>query len=206
MSESKSNPQNTTANTSTVKTSNANVSGNSGVTLAPIGNNNSTSLNLVENTVSSDPSVVAAALSASTTAFGKSAQIAADSISSNQQIDQASIDQSTGIAKASLALASKTLESANEQNVNSLDTINTLASGFATQLQGVVTSEQEALQQDQASSQVQLGNIVSALSTSFVQGSTSVNQSVIGEQTQIFKYAAIVVALIAIAYVLKKAA
>lgn len=204
MSESKSNPQNTTANTSTVSTTNANVSGNSGVTLAPQGDNNSTALTI--NTTSVDPSVVASALSASTTAFGNSAQIASDAISSNQSIDQASIDQSTGIAKASLAIASQTLESANEQNVNSLDTINTLASGFATQLEGVVTSEQAALQQDQASSQTQLGNIVSALSTSFVAGSTSVNQSVITEQTDIFKYLAIAAGLIGAVYFYKKAA
>ena len=105
-----------------------------------------------------------------------------------------------------MALVPQTLESANEQNVNSLDTINTLASGFATQLQGVVTSEQAALQQDQASSQTQLGNIVNALSTSFVQGSQSVNQQIIDEQQTIFKYVAIVAGLLGVVYFYKKAA
>lgn len=217
MSQSKSSPQNTTANTSTVSTTNNNVSGNSGVTLANNGTGNSSTLNLqtITNTknISTDPAVVASALSAATTAFGNSASVASDAISANQSIDQASIDQATGIAKASLALVSKTTESANAQNINSLDTINTLASGFATQLQGVVTSEQEALQQDQASSQVQLGNIVSALSTSFVQGSQSASTQVVNaaaaagqQETQVIKYIAIAVGLVAVVYFYRKAA
>lgn len=206
MSQSKSSPTNTTANTSQVKTTNNNVSGNSGVTLANNGTGNTSNLNLTENTVSADPAVIASALSSNATAFGTSAKLAQSAISSNQQIDQASIDQATGIAKASLALVSKTTESANEQNINSLDTINTLARGFATQLEGVVSSEQEALQQDQASSQVQLGNIVSALSTSFVQGSTSTDQSVINENTNIIKYLAIAAAVVGLGFALSRAA
>jgi hypothetical protein len=213
MSQSKSSPTNTTANTSTVSTTNNNVSGNSGVTLANNGTGNSSTLNLstVNNTL--DPAVVTAALSSNATAFGTSAQLAQSAISSNQSVDQATIDATTGLSKQALAIASGALASANEQNVNSLDTLNTLASGFATQLDGVVTSEQAALLQDQAASQTQLANVTNALTTSFVQGTTSANQSVINavsaagaQETDIIKYLAIAAGLIGAVYFYRKAA
>jgi hypothetical protein len=202
MSQSKSSPTNTTSNQTAVKTTNNNVSGTSGITLA--NNSGPTSLSVTTNTTSVDPSVVAAALSSSATAFGVSAKLAGQAINSNQEVDQASIDASTGLAKQSLEIANSAVTQEGQQNQYSLDTISTLASGFATQLEGVVASEQNALQQDQAASQTQLANVTQSLATSFVQGSQSADTQVVDSETTTLKYVLIGVVAIAAVYLLTK--
>lgn len=242
MSQSKSNPQNTTSNATSVNTTNNNVSGNSGLTLANTGagsqnlsvdastNTQSTTVSNSGNTADSnnttnigsitysDEGAIAAAndiasrsLSASTTAFGTSASLAQSALDSNTTVTQEGIDAATGISQSALALAAGALTSANATNVNSLDTINSLASGFATQLEGVVSSEQAALAQDQASSQTQLGNVTNALTSSFIQGSTSANQTVVNalqsasdNETKVFMYVALAAAVVAAAYFLTR--
>lgn len=245
MSSSKSNPQNTTSNATAVTTTNNNVSGNSGLTLANTGagsqalsvdastttnslsnlgntntsNSNNTSTYVDNSTnITTDDGAIAVAndiasrsLSAATTAFGTSAAFAQDALDSNTAVTQAGIDAATGISQSALGIASRALASANASNVNNIDTINTLASGFATQLEGVVTSEQAALQQDQASSQTQLGNVTNALTTSFIQGSTSANQTVVNalqsasdNETKVFMYIALAGAVVALYLIMKK--
>lgn len=235
MSGSQSKPTNTTSNATSVSTTNNNVSGNSGLTLANTGagsqalsvnastNNttNTTTLSGVSgNTVGAggsitvqnlDGSVVASALSAATTAFGTSATLAANALTDNSKTSQAAIDQATGLSQAALQIASSAVTSADQTNVNDIDSINDLASGFATQLEGVVTSEQAALQQDQASSQTQLANVTNALTTSFIQGSTSANQTVVNalqsasdNETEVFKYIAIAGAVVALFLLLRE--
>jgi hypothetical protein len=206
MSQSKSSPTNTTSNQTAVKTTNNNVSGTSGITLA--NNSGPTSLsvtaNTTTNTTSVDPQVVAAALSSNATAFGVSANVATQAINSNQKIDQATIDASTGLAKQSLNIAQSAVTQEGQQNQYSLDTISTLASGFATQLEGVVASEQNALEQDQAASQTQLANVTQSLATSFVQGSQSADTQVVDSETTTLKYVLIGVVAIAAVYLLTK--
>lgn len=241
MSQSKSNPQNTTSNATSVDTTNNNISGNSGLTLANTGagsqslavdastntqsttvsgtgNGNQVGAGGVLNIVQTDDGAIAAAngiasrsLSAATTAFGTSASVAQSALDSNTAVTQEGIDAATGISQSALALAAGALTSANATNANSLDTINTLASGFATQLQGVITSEQAALQLDQASSQTQLGNVTNALTSSFIQGSTSANQTVVNalqsasdNETKVFMYVALAAAVVAAAYFLTR--
>lgn len=210
MSQSKSSPTNTTSTANQVNTVNKNVSGNTGTTLTNDGGNQNLTLTTtnVSNTtnVSTDQgaikvagSIASQGISAATTAFGISADVAQHAVDSNVVLSQDFLRAAQGL-----------VESANSSNANSLDTINTLASGFATQLQGVISSEQEALAASAFENQKQLGNVVSALNQSFIQGSTSANQSVINavsgagaQETLVIKYVAFAVAAIAIVMLTK---
>lgn len=165
MSKSQSNPTNTTSTSTALTTKNLNVSGNSGPsTIAEGGSTvtSSTTNNTSNYTVSTDEGAVASATALSGHAL--------DAITA---VNSASLSSESDLAKTAIA-------STNTAYGNAANIINGLFNQFGSDLEA-----------NQTANETQLGNVVSALTSSFESNNVSASQQAIQGTTSIVKYVSV---------------
>jgi hypothetical protein len=196
MSTSKSSPSNTTSTSTELVTKNLNVSGNTGLTV--VGGEGG-SLGFSESNTTNDNSIRVQ----STTDFG--------AVEAGTGLSQHALDVAASVNASSLSairsLAAETTEATGNAYGKALTAVQTNANDTVSVIAGLAGKFGTALQDLTASEQTQLGNVVSALNSTYTANNTSANQQVInattqaGEQlTETIKYIAIAAAAAAALY------
>jgi hypothetical protein len=178
--KSSSQTQNTTTENNLVETTNRNVSGNTGLVATE-----GSTLTTVDNSVhlTTDQGAVAAGRDIALGATGL-AENALDIVSA---VNQRSLSNSEIVSDQALKSVSsaygQALTAVSENADNTTTIVERLATNFGTRLADLTASEQ-----------TQLGNTVSALSSSYESRNTSANQQVLDSQTNLVKYVALAAA------------
>lgn len=183
MSKSNSSPTNTTSTSTQLTTKNLNVSGNSGFT-AVGGEGGSQSL--VVNNTTTDLGAVQASTGLASHALDIVGAANRDSISTVANFASKSLESTSSAYGTALTAV--------ENNASdTVSTISNLASQFGTALYDFTNQEQ-----------TQLGNVVSALNSTYTANNTSANQQVINATTDVVKYAVLAAIGIAALYFLTR--
>jgi hypothetical protein len=174
MSKSQSSPTNDTSTSTNLTTKNLNVSGNSGFT-AVGGEGGSQDLSVVNNTTTNNTVTDFGAIKAAT---GLS-QSALDTVAA---ANRDSLDVINTVVGKSLTATSNAygdaLHTVADNADNTVSVVSNLATKFGTSLYDFTAQEQ-----------TQLGNVVSALSSTYQENTTNANSQVLDATQNILKYA-----------------
>jgi hypothetical protein len=180
--DSESNSSPTTSTSTALTTKNLNVSGNSGLT-AVGGENGTLALNYSPTTtvISTDAGAVGAATGLASHALDV---VAAVNNRSNDAIANLATKQLTSTEN----IFGTSLTAVTHESDNAVSVVSKLATQFGT-----------ALADYQSAEQAQLGNVVSALNSTYTANNTSANQQVINAVTQAGQTSASVIKYVAVA-------
>jgi hypothetical protein len=185
MSKSNSSPTNTTSTSTELTTKNLNVSGNSGFT-AVGGEGGSQNLSVTNNTSTVNTTTDLGAIKAAT------------------GLSQSALDTVAAANRDSLNFASDALSTATDVSRNALTTVSQNADNTVSVVSNLAKQFGESLFDFTSQEQTQLGNVVSALSSTYQDNTTNANTQVLQAGTNIVKYAALAAVGIVAVYLLTR--
>lgn len=190
MSESTSSPQNTTSTSTQLTTKNLNVSGNTGTTLVG-GEGGSLSYSAADNSTHTSLDIT----NNSTTDFG--------AVQAGTGLSRAALDTVSAANERSLQTVSdisgQAITATGNAYGDALHTVAEQANGDVTVISNLATRFGMALSDYESAGQAQLGNVVSALNSTYTANNTSANQQVINAVSQAGQQNADVIKYVALA-------